>query len=406
MQQQYSNVNRSFVVCFFVFGLPAASPLLGEPLRLKNPGGHQVLTQAALEALAQPRTITNEQPLLISADNQKDKKPEEALANATTTAANETDASENPALAKIDDAARSAPKRLGLGYFTFFFGPGFHPDAAAYNPNQFGKESSNGLYTQNNLSVKYKIFGQYSLDFALRFNLQFNDTTKKGNYTFARWETPRIGISGTLLKGEDWDLTGAVNTDFPSFFPEPLTGYTAKNRTTLFTPGTLAYFTYQQKGSPWSVFSVVEPRYFFYTDPDMCEIEMTNNGLTGQNKAQITLVFRPTINYQISDSSKITLGTSIDYRKQIQSSWNIFDASLVSTGNGKEWRLQPLSINLGITHKFSNRITIYPFIATFPIAAQRVIPIRSTEKNPNPPTEFVPILKSTYFGMWIYGTIL
>ncbi len=287
-------------------------------------------------------------------------------------------------------------KIFGITYFTYAFGPGFHPDSREFYPNQLGKPDDDGIYFQNQFSVRYKFSNNIAIDFQNRFKTIFNNYKENENFTPLRWETPRIGISGKFISKNGWDLTGSINTDFPYFFPSPFSGYQSKQRQTLFTPGMFAGLKYQPEKSKWSFFSVLSPRYFFYSDRNSAESQYKNAGYMPRNKPELILSLQPTINYSIASSTKITIGTLIDYRKHIISSWNILNASLLSNGESPSWRLSPIPINFGITHTFNQALTIFPFIVTYPIAIQR----KNAETR-----EQASILKATAFGMWISGTL-
>lgn len=287
-------------------------------------------------------------------------------------------------------------KKFGLTYFSFFNGPGLHPDSFFYSPNQLGRPGNDGINFLNQFSIRYKFSKNLAIDLQSRFYLIVNNYTSNADFKILRWEAPRIGISGLLLSGEDWTLTGAINTDFPYFLPSPFTGYQARERTTILTPGMFAGFKYKPKGSRWSVFSVVNPRFFIYADRTAQESQMTSGGFAAGNKAELILGFQPTLNYQISENTSFSLGTTIDYRKQVVSDWNIFDASLIMNGESKAWRLAALPINIGVTFNISPEINLFPFIAAYPISSQRFDV--KTQKQAG-------FLESASFGMWLSGTV-
>jgi hypothetical protein len=287
-------------------------------------------------------------------------------------------------------------ENFGITYFSFFNGPGLHPDSFAYSPNQLGRPANDGINFLNQLSFRYKFSKNLALDFQSRFYIIVNNHTSNPNFKFLRWEAPRIGISGKLLSGENWTLTGAVNTDFPYFLPSPFTGYQARERTAVLTPGMFAAFKYKPKGSRWSLFSVVSPRFFIYANRNAGEPQMASSGFAPGNKAELILAFQPTINYQISEKVNFSLGTSVDYRKQVVSDWNMLDASLVLNGNDPAWRLAALPLNLGVTFNISPEINLFPFVSIYPIASQRYDAKRQEQAG---------FFKSASVGMWISGTV-
>ena len=86
----------------------------------------------------------------------------------------------------------------------------------------------------------------------------------------------------------------------------------------------------------------------------------------------------------------------MDYRKLVVSDWNCFDASLLTNGESTAWRLNAVPVNLGITYSFGPALTVFPFVTTFPIAAQRVDAATGEQAS---------ILEATAVGMWISGTL-
>jgi len=290
-----------------------------------------------------------------------------------------------------------AASRIGITYFSFFDGPGLDPDLRAFPPNQFGRPSDDGLNFFNVISFRYKWNEDLALDLQTRSVLLLNNGVDSESFTPFRWESPRVGVSGKLASGKDWKLTGAINTDLPYFLPSPLTGYTSRERQILFNPGVFANFSYQPRGSRWSVFSVLSPRYFFYADHEALEPQSRRANFSGLNKPELALALSPTLNYQVSEKTHITSGIVLDYRKQVGSSWNPFQASLMNNGNSPAWRLQPISMQLGVTYEPTSALRIYPFIQGVPIAAQRVSASTGSQ------AAFTDTLR---VGMWISGSIL
>ncbi|MEO5970384.1 MAG: hypothetical protein ABIQ95_10700 [Bdellovibrionia bacterium] len=297
---------------------------------------------------------------------------------------------------EMESPIEKLKETFGITYFSYLNGPGLHPDSFLFSPNQLGRPANDGINFLNQLSLRYKFSKNLALDFQSRFYLLVNNYTENPNFKIFRWEAPRIGISGQLLSGDDWTLTGAVNTDFPYFLPSPFTGFQARERTTVLTPGMFAAFKYKPKGSRWSLFSVVSPRLFIYADRDAAEAQMVSSGFSSGNKADIILAFQPTLNYQISEKSSISVGTGIDYRKQVVSDWNIFYASSVLNGESKAWRLAALPLNVGVTFNISPQINLFPFISAYPIASQRYDVKKEKQAG---------FLESASFGMWISGTV-
>ena len=287
-------------------------------------------------------------------------------------------------------------KHFGLTYFSTFNGPGLHPDTAYFSPNQLGKASNNGINIQNQFSIRWKISKQWAIDFQNRFYMIFNNGTGKSDFTHLRWETPRVGVSGVLFSGEEWSLIGAVNTDFPYFFPAPLSGYQAQQRKVFFNPGMFANLKYEPRNSRWSLFTVLSPRVFFYADRSAAEVELMDGGFIPGNKPELILSFMPTLNYRVKDSFRLTVGTNLDYRKCVVSNWNIFHASLINNGDDPAWRLMALPITFGITYDINPYITIFPYLTAYPIPEQRQDASTGTQAS---------FWETASLGMWIRGTL-
>jgi hypothetical protein len=298
---------------------------------------------------------------------------------------------------KADEiVAKKSKSSIGLSYFSFFAGPGLTAETAGYTPNERGLPDWTGYSLFNVISIRTKITEKINLDLQTRSNITFNDYVKEGTYRLFTWESPRIGISGKLLSGENWSLTGAFNTDFPYVLPTPLTGYTARNRTTLFTPGTFANFFYQKKGSRWSVFSIVSPRFFVYSDRMALEPEAIEGGMNPNNKLELALAVSPTLNYSFTENLSASVGSGFQYTKQVGDSWNMFNASLVANSKGDEWHVEAIPLTAGVTYTSSEALSVFPYIQVFPIAAQRV--------NANT-GNMASFLSTASVGMWINGSL-
>ena len=284
---------------------------------------------------------------------------------------------------------------LGVTYFSIFNGPGVQIDRMDYSPNHLGKASNDGLNFLNQFSLRFKFSKSYALDIQNRFYWILNNQTQNQNYKAIRWEAPRIGISGNLLTGEDWTLNGAINTDFPYFLPSPLSGYQTKQRTVIFDPGMFAKFHYKPKQSRWSVYSIVNPRVFFYKERQAAESQFAQSGFSAGNKPEVILSFQPNLNYDINSTLSLSLGTTFDYRKYISSDWNPLNSSLLTNGDSSAWRLSAVPILLGLTYIVSSDFTFFPYLTVYPIAKQRM------DADSGLQTSF---LDSTSIGFWISGT--
>ncbi len=337
------------------------------------------------------------------------------FAQSTTTQINKPSGTENPvskseAVLPDEISGKSLKDYLGITYFMFINGPGLDPDRRDAPPNQLGNASDNGMSSFNVISFKYKFSKRFALDFQTRSQVFFNSRDPwsasdargfengepKGHQTF-RWESPRIGISGKLASGDDWNLSGAVNTDFPYILPEPLTGYTASKRTVLLSPGMFANFSYNPKGSRFSVFSVLSPRFLVYSDNEAVTPEELRGGFSWRNKPHLVLSLSPTVNYAFTSKLSASVGTALDLRKQLGSSWNPTDISLSNNSESTAWRFMALPISLGMTYEVNSAVRIFPFVQAFPIAAQRINARSGNQAS---------FMETASVGLWINGTIL
>jgi hypothetical protein len=283
-------------------------------------------------------------------------------------------------------------------YFTFFDGPGLEPGLGSVTPNVLGKPIDDGLRLTNFISLRYKLNPSLALDFQMRIQFIFNNARNLNHFDVFRWQSPRVGISGTLLSGNSWALTGAFNTDLPYFMPQPLgAGTVAQERTTLFTPGLFAKFAYTPKESPWSFFSLVMPRFFLYENRNVAEPQMSRAGFSPQLKNEFIFSISPSVNYALTGSTGLRLGTEFTYSKLILSSWNPFHGSLNNTDLKTDaWRLAAVPIQVGVTHEFSKAFNVSAFVQAFPIAAQRV-------RQDGSRATFG---ETASVGMWISGTLI
>jgi hypothetical protein len=123
---------------------------------------------------------------------------------------------------------------------------------------------------------------------------------------------------------------------------------------------------------------------------------MSNAGFIPENKPEMIIAFQPTVNYLLTPKMNLTLGTSIDYRKQIISEWNVFSASLLSNGKSSAWRLYAVPVTLGVSYSVASYLTVFPFVSTYPIAIQRVDANTGRQAS---------IWEVSSVGMWINGTL-
>lgn len=286
----------------------------------------------------------------------------------------------------------------GVSYFVFADGPGLASDRRDITPNMLGLPEDDGLRMTSYISNKYRVSDKWAIDFQLRVQWVFNNARRVKEFQNFRWQSPRIGMSGKILTGEDWSLTGAINTDFPYMVPPPLGGgYVSERRTMLLNPGLFAKFHYQAKGSAWSIHSLVMPRFFIYKDRSAAEPQLLRAGFGAGLKPEFTFSISPSLNYALTEKTGIRIGSEITYKKLVSSSWNPFNASLNgSSVDSKAWRLAAVPLQLGATYEASEALSVSAFIQGYPIAAQRV-------RRDGSVASFGDTLS---IGMWMSGTLL
>ena len=291
----------------------------------------------------------------------------------------------------------SVLRNFSLSYMSFFDGPGIFTDEQSITPNALGKPSDDGLLFNNNLSLKYFLSTDYALDFQLRTQWVTNNARNTEDFEPLRWQSPRFGISSTFLKTENGKLTGAFNTDLPYFFPEPIGGgYIAEKRTTLLTPGFFAKYSWTPSYTRWSIFSLVQPRYYFYQDRNVAEPQYSRAGFSPRLKNELTLSFSPSANYAFTDKFGFRVGTEVVYKKLIASGWNPFNATQrAADPDSKAWRIQALPIQTGVTYIFSPMLELSSYIQGYPIDSQRI------DKRGNKAT----FEETVSVGAWINGKL-
>jgi hypothetical protein len=287
--------------------------------------------------------------------------------------------------------------RLGMNYMSFFDGPGLLNDDQSFTPNAIGNPSDDGLVLMNNFSFKYKVKDDLAVDFQARFHWVMNNANDVEDFEPLRWQSPRLGISTTFYKTETSKFSGALNTDLPYFFPEPLGGgYIAERRTTLLTPGFFAKYVYTPVGSRWSLFSLVQPRFYIYEDRNVAEPQLSRAGYSPRLKNEFTFSVSPSVNYAFTDRFGTRLGTEIIYKKLVVSDWNPFNGTSKSADpNSKAWRLQPMPLQLGFTYIFSKMFELSTYIQGYPISSQRL----------NKQGEKTTFEDTVSAGAWISGTL-
>lgn len=305
----------------------------------------------------------------------------------------------NTSVATLNESTPSAFwDRFGVTYMSFFDGPGILGDDQSVTPNAIGKPAEDGLVLMNNLSFKYNLKKDFAIDFQTRFHYVMNNGNDVEDFEAFRWQSPRLGISTTFFKTENSKLTGALNTDLPYSFPEPIGGgYIAEKRTTIATPGLFAKYSYAPTASRWSVFSLVQPRFYIYKDRHVAEPQLSRAGYSPELKNEFTLSLSPSVNYAFTDKFGTRLGTELIYKKLVVSDWNPFNGTTKSADpDSKAWRLQPMPAQLGFTYIFSKMFEVSTYVQGYPFGNQRI------DKQGRKAT----FEETVSAGAWISGTLL
>ena len=265
---------------------------------------------------------------------------------------------------------QSFKERLGMGYFFFFDGPNLG-DGTDLVTNRTGVTGVpiNSYYI---FSFKYKLTEKYSFDIQPGVQQWYTRVPR------ARFDRVRVGFSGKLWQSGFWTLDGAANTDLP------YTGYTANERTLIFSPGLFAGLSYRPTNSRWSMYTLVMPRVWFYADKDAVEPEWSAARRDPGEKFQSIMQFTPTVNYAITDKFGLRSGIGIDYRKWVKDEWTT-------------WRRWDTPITAGVTYSFNKAFNVYAFLQSFPLDGNR------PGLNRPPRNGFQ--ADTTSFGMWLSGTI-
>jgi hypothetical protein len=265
---------------------------------------------------------------------------------------------------------------LGLNYFTFFDGPGVGTDFT-YTPNNLGRASDRGWSFWTNLSARGKFSSNLALD--VQFRLQQIVT----NELEARYQGARVGLSGTLLKVESPAYTliwsGAMNTDLPG-----VGGQIVSERALIANPGLFSNLTLRPRNSKFSVFALVSPRIWFYSDPQAMDRQALEGGAVLGQKPEVAINLQPSINYDLTEKTVVRAGMLFDIRK------NMNDDSL------RRW-FWP--VDFGVSHQINNFISIYPH-ARFSGPWDNGL---RAELNAPTGTRWT---DTASLGLWINGTLL
>jgi len=311
--------------------------------------------------------------------------PQDAHAARKSTSASNTKASALPstpsASAPTAGSSQASVKKsagigdyVGLNYFTFWSGPGLGADFSK-TPNMSNRRDLDwSLWT--NLSVRGKVSSNLALDAQFRLQ-QFLTNEFKFLY-----QGIRLGVSGTLLKFERptykliW--SGAINSEVPGV------GQIATERKQLANPGMFSNLTYRPTGSRFSLFALVSPRVWFYSDANAMDAVSLKQQAKPGEKPQFVLSASPSINYDLSDKTAIRTGIGLDFRKNM------------NTSGFRRW-FMPMDV--GVSHTFNSMLSIYPnvsFSGPWDDGLRQQLGAQAGSRW----TDTVAV------GMWLNGTIL
>lgn len=264
-------------------------------------------------------------------------------------------------------------KNFGVNYNSFFAGPGLGLPLSV-PPGMTGEASDTGLNFFNLISVKWKFSERFALD------VQFRNQLVVTNQWEFRHQGQRLGISGTLLKGEDWALSGAVNSDVPI---ASIAGQIPSQRTLLLNPGLFGTFSYNPKGSRWSLFALLAPRVWFYSDRNAIAIQDAANGGTS-NKPEYAIFVNPSVNYALTEKVGLRAGTTLELRKNI--GWD-------------SPRRNFMPMEIGVTYDISSKLSVYTYLlASTPLDDSLR---RQQLKTDNPPDW----TRTASINVWLSGTL-
>lgn len=296
-------------------------------------------------AVKSPRSIGKRNQPQLPIESKTQDLPTKSLSTPTeqTPQGLETESQPNPT--PVISAEKPKPK-IGFDLNSFFYGPGIAPGAPRdVNPGYDGQPTDVGLYFFNLMSLKWRFSERFAFD--VQFRNQINVTNTDQTKIFDH-QGQRFGISGKLFKGENWSISGAVNTDIPlEIGPNQLQGQRNAERKLLFNPGAFAFWSYTPPGTRWSGFALLSPRFFLYTDKNAVSRQDLRRSEPLAAKPEYFIFINPSINYAITPRLGVRFGTTIDYAKMV--AWN-------------EARRNYAPFELGMTYDVTPTFSIYPYI--------------------------------------------
>jgi hypothetical protein len=259
----------------------------------------------------------------------------------------------------------------GMNYFSFWEGHSLDDGKTARN--ELGGRLDDGLQLFNLISTTYRLNDRYALDLQTRIEhipITYRGDFKRGQPTEPSWRFQglRIGISGKLASGEKWSLRGAFNTDIPE-----LNGRDARFRKTIFNPGLFTGFNYQID-ERWSVYAILAPRIFFYTDDEAVEPEWAAAKRDPGEKPRMILSASPSLNYAITDVTGMRAGLDLSFRQFVES-----DPMFL-----KRW---PTSASIGPTFAINKHLNLWTYVMAWPFDGKKTH------------------METTSWGAWISGVI-
>ncbi len=259
----------------------------------------------------------------------------------------------------------------GMNYFTFWEGHSLDDGKTA--KNELGGRLDDGLQMFNLVSTTYKLNDRFGLDLQKRIEhipMTYRGDKKGDKDTEASWRFQglRLGVSGKLLSGEKWSLRGALNTDVPE-----LNGRDARYRKTILNPGLFAGLNYQFNPR-WSLYAILAPRIFFYTDDEAVEPEWTAARRDPGEKPRLILAASPSINYAINDVYGMRGGLDLSFRQFVESEPTYL----------KRW---PTSASLGPTFAINKHIHIWTYVMAWPFDGKKTH------------------IETTSWGAWVSGVL-
>ncbi|MBL7714277.1 MAG: hypothetical protein JNL01_02345 [Bdellovibrionales bacterium] len=271
----------------------------------------------------------------------------------------ESDSSQAQAapVANASEATAQKPwftRNFGMNYNSFFAGPGLTNAARGITPDFFGGDQDTGMYFWNLISVKKKNFiGDLALDIQFRNQLVVNHKVEGEAPLQFRHQGQRVGVSGKLLKGKDWVLSGAINTDLPI---RAIAGQVNSERTLLLNPGMFATFSWDPAGSKWGFFALITPRVLFYRDRQAKSTQDLNweKKEPGRNalatlKPELFLIANPSVSYTFNDKAQARLGVQLDYEKMV---------------GGSGIQRLPMGVELGFGYDVASWLNVYTYLQT------------------------------------------